>query len=93
MKEQLEKLTLQMHRAGIRYSEAVREFQKTFLSVVLRDHNANQVRAAEKLGVHRNTLRRQINELKLNLAALRVARRRPPHSDVTLVRARRAKAT
>ena len=93
MKEQLEKLTLQMHRRGMRYSEAVREFQKMFLSVVLREHNANQVKAAEKLGVHRNTLRRQINELKLDLAALGVARRRPLASDATLVRAGRAKAT
>ena len=35
MKEQLERLTLQMYREGMRYSEAVREFQKTSLGVIL----------------------------------------------------------
>ena len=57
MKEQLEKLVLQMYRSGIRYSEAVREFQSVFILTVLREHKANQLRAAQKLGIHRNTLR------------------------------------
>ena len=92
MKEQLEKLTLRMYREGIRYSDAVREFQKTFLAVVLRDHNANQIKAAEKLGIHRNTLRRQINELRLDLTTLRATRRRPPSSDSALARPTRVKA-
>ena len=36
MKEQLEKLVLQMYSSGIRYSEAVREFQRIFVLTVLR---------------------------------------------------------
>lgn len=93
MKEQLETLTLQMYRAGIRYSEAVREFQKTFLSVVLRDNNANQVKAAEKLKIHRNTLRRQIRELGLDITGLRVTQRRPSLGVSSLGRTTRAQAT
>ena len=93
MKEQLEKLTLQMYRAGIRYSEAVREFQKTFLSVVLRDHDANQVKAARKLKIHRNTLRRQINELQLDLTGLRHLRHRPPIIDSAFSRITRVRGT
>ena len=58
MKEQLEKLVLQMYRSGIRYSEAVREFQSIFILTVLREQRAKQVRAAQKFGMHRNTLRR-----------------------------------
>ena len=81
MKEQLEKLVLQMYRSGTAYSEAVREFQKAFIIAVLRDLNGNQVRAAGKLGVHRNTLRRNLQELDIDLALLRVSRRRPPRSD------------
>ena len=50
MKEQLEKLVLQMYRSGVRYSEAVREFQSVFILTVLREHKANQLRAAQKLG-------------------------------------------
>jgi len=36
VKEQLEQLALQMHRNGIGYSDAVREFRKAFLRIVLR---------------------------------------------------------
>jgi Fis family transcriptional regulator, factor for inversion stimulation protein len=80
VKEQLERLVLQMHRSGTPYSEAVREFQKAFVIAVLRDLNGNQVKAAEKLRIHRNTLRRTIQELDVNIKALRVSRRRPPVS-------------
>ena len=85
MKEELERLVLQMYRSGLRYSEPVREFQRTFLATVLREANANQVRAAKRLGIHRNTLRRQIQELGLDVKSLRVARRRPPLSERVLV--------
>ena len=81
MKEELERLVSQMYRNGLRYSDAVREFQRTFLATVLREENVNQLRAAKRLGIHRNTLRRQINELELDVKSLRVARRRPPSSE------------
>ena len=93
MKEQLDRLTLQMYRDGMRYSEAVREFERTFLATVLRDQNANQVKAAKKLGVHRNTLRRQIKELELDIKPLHVAQRRPPLSERVLIGQKRARAT
>jgi hypothetical protein len=37
VKEQLEKLVLEMYRSGIRYVEAVREFQRVFILTVLRE--------------------------------------------------------
>jgi Fis family transcriptional regulator, factor for inversion stimulation protein len=58
VKDQLESLVLQMYKAGVRCSEAVREFQKVFILTVLKDQRGNQCRAAEKLGIHRNTLLR-----------------------------------
>ena len=79
VKEQLEKLVLQMCRSGAPYSEAVREFQKPFITAVLRD-NGNQVRAARQLGMHRNTLRRNLQELGLDIKSMRASRRRPPVS-------------
>lgn len=93
MKEELERLVLQMYRNGLRYSEAVREFQRTFLATVLRETNANQVRAAKRLGIHRNTLRRQIYELELDVKTLRVDRRRPPLSERTPVSQKSATVT
>jgi hypothetical protein len=47
VKEEVEQIVLQMYRSGLQYSEAVREFQRTFLATVLRETNANQVRTAE----------------------------------------------
>jgi Fis family transcriptional regulator, factor for inversion stimulation protein len=80
VKEQLEKLVLQMYRSGTPYLEAVREFQRAFIIAVLRELNGNQVRAAGKLGMHRNTLRRTLHELDVDIKAVRVSRRRPPVS-------------
>jgi Fis family transcriptional regulator, factor for inversion stimulation protein len=69
-----------MYRSGTRYSEAVREFQNAFMTAVLREMNGNQVRAARQLGMHRNTLRRNLQELDLDIKSMRAARRRPPVS-------------
>jgi Fis family transcriptional regulator len=79
MKEQLENVVFQMYRAGWRCSEAVREFQKAFILTVLKDQRGNQCRAAEKLRIHRNTLRRTIRELDIDITPTRPAgsRRRP----------------
>ena len=85
MKEALEQIVLYMYRSGLQYSEAVHEFQKAFLATVLRQENANQVRAAKKLGIHRNTLRRQIQEFELDVKMLRVDRRRPVLSERVVV--------
>jgi hypothetical protein len=67
----------------MRYSEAVREFQSVFILTVLREHKANQFKAAQKLGVHRNTLRSIIRKLEVDIRLLRPARRRPPLSELT----------
>ena len=93
MKEQLEKLVLQMYRSGIRYSESVREFQSVFILTVLREQRANQVRAARKLGMHRNTLRRIIRNFELDIRLLRPDRRRPPLSERAVSVQTKAKAT
>jgi DNA-binding NtrC family response regulator len=88
VKEELGQIVLQMYRSGLQYSEAVREFQKTFVATVLRETNVNQLNAAKKLGIHRNTLRHQIHELGLDIKTLRAGRRRPPLSERTLVERR-----
>lgn len=80
MKDQLEALVQQMHKNGILYSEAVREFKKRFLLAVLEENHGNQCRAARELGMHRNTLSRTITELKLDLRAITGGVRRPPRS-------------
>ena len=42
MKDQLEGVTLQMYKAGMRCSEAVQEFQEIFILTVLKDQRESQ---------------------------------------------------
>jgi Fis family transcriptional regulator, factor for inversion stimulation protein len=82
VKVQLENLVRHMYKSGLRYSEAVREFQTAFILTVLQESNGNQVRAARKLGIHRNSLRRIIRDLQLDIRAIcAAASRRPPQSE------------
>ena len=76
LKEKLEQLALQMHRSGVGYSAAVREFQKMFLATVLREQNGNRLKPATTLDMRRNTSRRLIPDLELHVKT-RVACRRP----------------
>jgi DNA-binding NtrC family response regulator len=79
LEDHLESLVLRMYKGGILYSEAVREFQKVFVLTVLREQQWNQTKAAQTMGVHRNTLRRLIHEFQLDIRSLNSAvRRRPP---------------
>jgi len=93
VKVELENLVLQMYENGLRYSEAVREFQKAFILTVLQENEGNQVRAARKLHIHRNSLRRIVRDLQLDTRAIRAAaRRRPPRSErVISLKTERAK--
>ena len=66
MKDQLEGLVNQMVERGILFGEAIGEFEKRFIKRVLDRTNGNQSRAAQALGIHRNTLSRKIDEYKLD---------------------------
>ena len=69
MKEQLERLVDEMVSKGVRYEDAQREFEKKFISQVLQKADGNLCRAAEVLGMHRNTLSRKITEYRLRRLA------------------------
>lgn len=66
MRDQLEGLVTQMVERGILFDEAVSEFEKRFIKRVLDRANGNQSRAAEVLGIHRNTLSRKVAQYKLD---------------------------
>ena len=80
VKDQLEALILQMHKSGILYAEAVREFKKRFILTVLQENKGNQCKTARQLGMHRNTLSRTMQELKIDVRPLRAGAKRPPRS-------------
>jgi DNA-binding NtrC family response regulator len=69
MKDQLERLVDEMVTKGIRYEDAHREFEKKFIAHVLTKSDGNLCRAADLLGMHRNTLSRKITEYRLRRLA------------------------
>ena len=81
MRRELDSLVTQMHSSGIRYEDAVREFKRQYLREVLVANRGNQCKAAEELGMHRNTLSRTMAELGLSLAEVRAGLKRPPRSE------------
>ncbi len=81
MRRELDSLVTQMHSSGIPYEEAVREFKKQYLREVLVAHRGNQCKAAEELGMHRNTLSRAMAELGLDLSEVRTELKRPVRSE------------
>jgi Fis family transcriptional regulator len=66
VKDQLEGLVSQMVERGILFDEAVGEFEKRFIKRVLDRADGNQSRAAQILGIHRNTLSRKLDAYKLD---------------------------
>ena len=81
MKRELDSLVIQMHSAGVPYADAVRQFKRRYIFEVLAHHKGNQCKAAEELGMHRNTLSRTLAELDMDTSQIRNGMRRPPASE------------
>jgi DNA-binding NtrC family response regulator len=69
VRELLDRLVGMMVESGIRYQDAQREFDKRFITRVVQDSDGNLGKAAQRLGVHRNTLARKIKELRIRARA------------------------
>jgi DNA-binding protein Fis len=69
LREQLERLVDEMVTKGIRYDEAQREFEKKFITQVMLKADGNLGKAADLLGIHRNTLSRKLSEYRLRRTA------------------------
>jgi Fis family transcriptional regulator len=61
----LEQLVSQMVEKGIQYEDALREFDRRFIVEVVDKSDGNLSKAADTLGVHRNTLSRKMKELRI----------------------------
>jgi Fis family transcriptional regulator len=81
LKRELDGIITQMHSAGVSYTDAVKQFKKRYILEVLAHHKGNQCKAAEELGMHRNTLSRTLAELDLDTAQIRNGMRRPVASE------------
>ena len=69
LREQLERLVDEMVSKGIRFEEAQREFEKRFIARILAKADGNLCKAADLLGMHRNTLSRKLTEHRLRRSA------------------------
>jgi DNA-binding NtrC family response regulator len=65
MNERLERLIEEMVEKGIRFADANREFERRFISRVLAESDGNLSKAADVLGIHRNTLSRKMVEHRI----------------------------
>ena len=65
MNERLERLIEEMVEKGIRFVDANREFERRFISRELAESDGNLSKAADVLGIHRNTLSRKVAEHRL----------------------------
>ena len=68
MRENLDQLVAEMVDKGMHYDDAQREFERRFISRVVAACDGNVGRAAEMLGMHRNTLTRKITALKIRVS-------------------------
>jgi DNA-binding NtrC family response regulator len=65
LREQLDRLIDDLVTKGVRYDDAHREFEKRFIAHALAKAEGSLGKAADLLGMHRNTLSRKIAEYHL----------------------------
>ena len=67
--ERLQKLVDEMVDKGVQFEDAVHEFEKRFIATVLGQNDGSLTKAADALGIHRNTLTRKMGEYKIKRRA------------------------
>ncbi len=74
----LTKLVDELAGDGLTLSQVSKEFEKQFILASLRKNEGNLSKTAERLGIHRNTLRNKVSSLGIHRKDyLAPARRRP----------------
>ena len=66
IKQVLEEVIDEMVAKGIYWSEAESQFEKLFILRALHENGGNLGRAAETMGVHRNTLSKKVRHYGIN---------------------------
>ena len=63
--DRLQRLVEEMVDKGVQFDDAVHEFEKRFIASVLGQCDGSLTKAADALGMHRNTLTRKMGEYKI----------------------------
>ena len=61
----LERLIAEWVKGEIRLDQAMREFERHYITIALKENQGNRSLAARKLGIHRNTLINKVKALDL----------------------------
>ena len=61
----LEKLIAEWVKGEIKLNQALREFERRYITIALKENHGNRSVAARKLGIHRNTLINKVKALDL----------------------------
>ena len=69
MRDELVALVEQMIARGVRFEDAQREFERTFLLCALAKTKYNVCKAAKVTGLHRNTVSRKMAEYRIRKSA------------------------
>jgi len=64
LKDRIEAICVEMIDRGILFSEAQEQFEKCFVGEVVRRNLGNLTNASAKLGIHRNTLAKRMNNYR-----------------------------
>jgi len=67
--DRLDKLVDEMVERGVQFDDAIREFEKRFISRVLGCCDGSLIKTADTLGIHRNTLTRKMDAYKIKKRA------------------------
>jgi DNA-binding NtrC family response regulator len=65
MREEFDRLIAEMVDKGVHFDDAQREFERRFIARVVAHCDGNVGKAAEALGMHRNTLTRKVTALRI----------------------------
>jgi DNA-binding NtrC family response regulator len=67
--DKLEKLVEEMVDKGVQFQDAVQEFEKRYIARVLGHCDGSLSKAADTLGIHRNTLTRKMEAYRIKRRA------------------------
>lgn len=70
LKDRLQSICVEMIDRGILFSEAVEQFENCFIAEVVSRDKGHLMRAAEHLGIHRNTLTKRLMRCEARRARL-----------------------
>jgi len=73
MREEFERIVNEMVDKGVHFDDAQREFERRFITRVVAHCEGNVGKAAEALGMHRNTLTRKVTALKIKVRRMPAA--------------------